>query len=333
MKRILLIAIAIAVAGGLIFAYLQMSKERAQEAEREKPVAAESKVSRNTNGETVITIDAETQKRLALKIEGLTAGRLPPEIKGYGRVLDPTSLSSLAADLMAARATADASQKEWDRLKVLSVRQNASERALQAAEATAQRDNAQADSSRQHLLAAWGKAIADRPDLREFVQSLSTGDRALVRIDLLAGDSLKTKPESARLFLLSDEINPVEAEFVSSMPSVDAQTQGQGFLFLVNSNRLRFAPGAAVLGYLKLAGAAQSGVLIPRNAVIRFNGKPWVYLQTGEEAFVRREISEEHPFADGWFMKEEFKPSDHVIVIGAQMLLSEEQKYQIQMGD
>ena len=103
-------------------------------------------------------------------------------------MLDPTPLSSLAADLIAARATADASQKEWERLKILSVRQNASERALQAAEAAAQRDNALADSARQRLLTAWGKAIADWPDLRDFVQALSTGDHALVRIDLLAGE-------------------------------------------------------------------------------------------------------------------------------------------------
>lgn len=333
MKRILLIAIGFAVVGGLIFAYRQMSKERAAEAEREKPVAAESKVSRNANGEFTVKLDEDTQQRLALKIAALASAQLPPEIKGYGRVLDPTPLSSLVADLIGARAAADASQKEWERLKTLSVRQNASERALQSAEAAAQRDNAVADAAKQHLLTAWGKTISDQPDLRDFVQSLSTGDMAFARIDLLAGEFLNSTPEHARLFPVSGETNAVEAEFVSPMPNVDAQTQGQGFLFLVKSNQFHLAPGAAVVGYLTLAGEAQDGVLIPRNAAVRFSGKPWIYIENGNDAFTRREISEEQPLADGWFMKDAFKPGDRVVMTGAQMILSEEQKYQIQMGD
>jgi len=57
MKRIILIAAGITAVGGLIFAYRAMSKERAAEAEREKPVAPESRVSRNANGESVVAID------------------------------------------------------------------------------------------------------------------------------------------------------------------------------------------------------------------------------------------------------------------------------------
>jgi len=239
----------------------------------------------------------------------------------------------LAADWIAVRATADASQKEWERLRVLSVQQNASEHALEAAEATAKRDNALADAARRRLIADWGKTIADTPDLPAFTQSLSAGDEALVRIDLPAGEVLKTRPESARLLPLSDATNPIEAEFVSLMPNVDAQTQGQGFLFLVKSNQFRLSPGAAVVGHLALAGKAQSGVVIPRGAVVRFNGRPWIYIQTSNDTFVRREISEQEPLADGWFMTQSFKVGDRVVVTGAQMLLSEEQKYQIQMGD
>lgn len=333
MKRIILIVLGIAAVGGLIFAYVQMSKERAAEAEREKPVATESKVTRNAAGETVVTLNEESQKRLALETAPLASAQLQPEAKGYGRALDPTPLSTLAADMVAARATAEASQKDRDRLKTLSVRQNASERALQAAEAAAQRDTALADSARQRLVAAWGQAIADRADLPDFVQSLSTGENALVRIDLLAGELLKSNPEGARLFLLSDENNPVEAEFVSFMPTVDAQTQGQGFLFLVKANQSRFTPGAAVLGRIRIAGEAQSGVVIPRSAVVRFNGKRWIYLQTDGQMFTRRGISEDQPLGEGWFMAQGPKSGDRVVVRGAQMLLSEEQKYQIHMGD
>lgn len=333
MKKILIAIIAVVAVAALIFAYLKMSKEHAQEAEREKPVASESKVSRNASGEIVLTMDEETQKRIALKIAALAPMQLEPEVKGYGRVLDPGPLSSLVAELVSARATAEASQKELERLKVLSAQDNTSPRALQAAEAAALRDRALADSTRQRLLVAWGSAIADRKDLAGLVQSVASGENALVRIDLLAGEFLKAQPLGARLFVLSDENNAVEAEFIGTAPAVDAQTQGQIFLFLVKSRQPGFVAGAALLGYLKIAGEAQNGAVIPRAAVTRFNGKPWIYLQTGENTFLRREISLERPLAEGWFAAQRIKPGDRVVVGGAQLLLSEEQKYQIHMGD
>jgi multidrug efflux system membrane fusion protein len=335
-KRIVLVLSLVAVVAlfaALIYGYMQMSKERAAEREREKPVASESKVSRNASGEIVLTMDEETQKRIALKIAALVPMQLEPEVKGYGRVLDPAPLSSLVAELVSARATAEASQKELERLKVLSAQDNASPRALQAAEAAAQRGNALAESARQRLLVAWGKGIADRAGLATFVQSLASGENALVRINLQAGEFLKTQPLGARLFALSDENSAVEAEFIGTAPAVDAQTQGQGFLFLVKSRQQGFTPGAALLGYLKIAGEAQSGVVIPRAAVTRFNGKPWIYLLTDADTFLRREISLERPLAEGWFAAQDMKPGDRVVVGGAQLLLSEEQKYQIHMGD
>ena len=333
MKKTIIAIIAVAIVAALVFAYIQMSKERAAEAEREKPVASESKVSRNANGESVLTMDEAAQQRLALKIEALAAAQLEPEVKGYGRVLDPATLSSSVAEFVSARAAADASQKELVRLKTLAEQDNASGRALQTAEAAAKRDDAQAEAARTRLLTTWGKAIADRVDLTTFVQSLALGDSELVRIDLLAGELLKSPPLSARLFALSDENNVVAADFVGPAPAVDALTQGQGFLFLVPARQPGFTPGASVVGFLKIAGEARNGVTIPRGAVVRFGGKPWIYLQTGGDTFLRREISLDTPLAGGWFGVQGVKPDDRVVVGGAQMLLSEEQKYQIRMGD
>jgi hypothetical protein len=132
---------------------------------------------------------------------------------------------------------------------------------------------------------------------------------------------------------LADENNPVESEPVGLAPTVDAQTQGQGFLFLTKSREPAFVPGAAVIGYIETPGDVQVGVLIPSNAVVRFNGRTWIYLSASDQNFTRREISEDIPLANGWFSKERFKVGDMVVVSGAQILLSEEQKNQIRMGD
>src|SRR5438552_12055130 len=184
-RWIVVALVAIIAAGGLIFAFLEMSKERAIEREREKPVAAEPQVKRGTNGEVTITLDADTQKRIGLKIEALAPKQIRREIKGYGRVLDPAPLAMLASDLASARVTAEASGQEFERLKTLAGQNNTSARALQGAEAAARRDEVQREAVAQQLLATWGKAIAERSNLADFIQSLALRQSALIRIDLL----------------------------------------------------------------------------------------------------------------------------------------------------
>ena len=328
MKRILILSFVVTTAA-LMAGCSPQSKEQPAGAPPEKPAEAESRVKRGANGEVVVTLDAETQKIMGLQTAPLAAASLSPETKGYGRVLDPAPLSSLVAELVSARATAEASQKELERLKVLTVQNNASVRSVQAAEAAGLRDQAAAELARQHLLAAWGKAIADRADLLALVQSLASAELALVRIDLPAGEILKAPPVGARLLALADESSLAVAEYVGQAPVVDAQMQGQGFLFLVKPSQSRFVPGAAVTGFLQLSGETQTGVVVPRNAVLRFNGTTWVYLQTGGETFQRAEVGLERPLEKGWFVRQGFKTGDKVVVVGAQQLLSEELKGQL----
>jgi multidrug efflux pump subunit AcrA (membrane-fusion protein) len=100
-------------------------------------------------------------------------------------------------------------------------------------------------------------------------------------------------------------------------------------LFLIESNSSALATGEAVTGFIKVAGDAQSGVVVPRNAVLRKDGATWVYVQTGDDEFTRREVSIERPGADGWFVTRGMATGDKVVTVGAQQLLSEEVKGQI----
>ena len=75
-----------------------------------------------------------------------------------------------------------------------------------------------------------------------------------------------------------------------------------------------------------LPGEKQSGVTVPRNAIVRFNGTAWVFLQTGDDTFQRTEVELERPLQDGWFVREGLKPEAKVVTTGAQQLLSEEFK-------
>ncbi len=301
------------------------------------PAAAEkkeeSRVSHGTNGETIIKLDAETQKRMGLQTAALSAVQLSPEIKGYGRVLDAAPLAASVADLTSASAASAASQAELGRLKTLAAQNNASARALQTAEAAAVHDQAQTEATRLRLLASWGNAIAARQDLPAFVRSLGSLDSALVQLNLSPDQSLKDSPTGVKILALSDETKPIEAQFLGPAPSVDPQVQGKGFLFLISPNPTRLAPGAAVTGYIDAPGEPQSGVALPRDAIVRFNGTAWVYVQTADETFERTEAKLERPWQDSWFVRDGFKPGTKVVTTGAQQLLSEELKGQEGPGE
>src|SRR6266478_2902816 len=326
----------LAVAGivaGLIFAYLEMSKERQREKESEKPVTAKSRVTAGTNDEAILTLNRETQQRISLKVERVMPATMTPELKAYGRVLDPAPLAALSLELVSAQVTLAASEKEFARLKLLNEQKSASDRAYETADVTARRDRINVEATRTRLVSTWGTAVADRSDLSELAYLLTSRESALVRVELPAGEKLATNPEGARIFAASDEARSVPAELLGRAPAVDPQTQGQGFVLLLRTNSLGLAPGAAVSGYLRDAGALVAGFAVPDSAVVRQAGHGWVYVQTSDETFTRRQITLDHRTEDGWFVKSGLAANELIVVNGAQTLLSEEQKYQIRLLD
>jgi hypothetical protein len=294
--------------------------------EEQKP-ADESRIKTDAEGNTVVTVDDETQKRIGLKVESLAATELPPEIKGFGNVIDPTTLATALSNLATAEAAYNATSKELERLKTLKEQGNASDRALQAAEAAALRDQLLIQSAKDQLMLTWGKAVVEQKDLPGFVRSLTSVDSALVRLNLPAGEDIKSNPTGARVFRLSGR--SVDAQFLAVAPGVDPLTQGQGYMFLIKPNQIGLRPGESVTGYIKIPGDPVKGVALPRDAVVRSEGRAWAYVQTGDTAFTRKEVPLDHPLENGWFVKEGFAPNDRVVVTGAQTLLSEERKASI----
>ncbi len=329
MKKIIIITVVLALlSGGLIVAYREMSKERALEMQGEAPVIPESRVKRS-GSEVIVTLDAGTQQRLALKTESPAATNLSPEVKGYGRVLDPAPLVAAVLELAPAQAVLDASRKELERVKILRAQENASARVLEVAELAVRRDELALTAAHTRLGLGWDKSVLGRKDLRAFTRSLGERETALVRVELPAGEGLHAPPASARLVTLAEANAVIVAQLLGPATDVDPQTQGQGFLFLAENGAAKLTPGAMVTAFLPTGGAVQTGVVVPRDAVLRAEGRAWVFVQTGAETFVRREISLEHPLATGWFVARGVAASDKLVVTGAQALLSEELKAQI----
>lgn len=314
-------------AGVWFYEHQHGGSEAGEEKKKEEEKKEVSFVQHGTNGETFLKIDAETQARMGLKTEPLASAQLQPEVQAYGHVLDPAPLAALLVESASAKAALEASTHEYERLKLLYDQgQNASARALETARAMMQRDQIQLDSVQPRLLLSWGGAVASLPDLPAFMHSLAERKEALVRVDLSLDEAVKAPPTGGRLAALTAPEHFIPAQFLGPAPSADVQLQSQGFLLLQKTNPL--PPGAAVLALLKVPGESLAGVNLPREALVRHEGEVFVYVQTGQDTFARKEIELERPMDGGWFVHEGLKPGDKVVTAGAQQLFSEEVKGQ-----
>lgn len=273
---------------------------------------------------TEVKLSHEMQTNAGLQTALPVSAEVKPEIKGYGRVLDPVPLVTALFDIDTAQNALTSSSKEHARIKALFAQgQNASQQALETSEAAMKRDQLLLESARSRLLTTLGRSLAERKDLPALAQSLASLDAALVRVDLLPGQSWEPA-SGARLAPLTASEKLSEAEFVGVAPSADPQAQGLAFLFLVRTNVP--APGTAMVGHLPASGTAEKGWQIPRSALIRYEGAAWVYEQTGDEMFERLLVTLEQPLADGWLVTGDVSGTNRVVVVGAQTLLSEQLK-------
>jgi hypothetical protein len=319
----ILVGIVLGAAGTVVYLkYPQAEPEQESEAQTEV-----SFVQHDSDGRTWVKLDQDTQTRMDLKVEPLAAAQMSPEVKGYGRVVDPAPLAALVTEAATAQASLEASAKEFERLKALySQNQNASARALETAEAAMKRDQISLISVQSRLLLGWGQAIVSQADLAAFAHSLVAQETALVRVDLPLGEQLPAAPMGGRIAPLGAPEHLSDAQYVGPAPSTDAQTQSRGVLLLVKIDPP--PPGTAVLAWLAIPGQSQSGVVLPRGAVLRHEGRTFVYLQTAADTFERKAVTLGRPAGDEWFVGEGFKPGDKVVTVGAQELLSEELKGQ-----
>ena len=320
MKKLLFGLIIGLLAGGAVVWIVTGRHEPAKEEEK---VHSESHVVQEGSN-TFLKLDPETQQRMGLKTAPLEAMQLKPEVKAFGRVLDPAPLATMMTDLASARAQLEASSKEAARLKLLhDQNQNASTRTLEAAEAVVQRDKIALHAAELRLLTSWGREVMQRPDLDVFIHSLAAQETALVRIDVPATEKLEANPTAARVSLLASPEASIEAEFVSATVAADPQLAGRGYLFLLKTNSI--TANSIVTAWLTVPGEPEQGVLVPRDAIVRHEGEAFVYVQGGADKFERKEIELEHPLAQGWFV-ENLKPGMKIVITGAQQLLSEELK-------
>jgi hypothetical protein len=323
------VVVIIAIAA-LIFAYTQMRQEVIADDLADQPVSAPSRVETDTNGQTIVSLDPKTQQLIGLQITTLTGTTLPQEIEAYGHVLDSAALVSLYGNAVAAQASLEASQSEYDRLEKLNEQENVSAHSLETGESDMKRDKGLYTAAQMQLIAGASKWVAEQPS--RFFESLGRQENVLVRLDLPAGETPSNMPASAHI-ILPGSGQPVTGNFAGNAAATDPQVQGAGFIFNITNAPAALTPGLAVKGFLLMPDAPVQGVVVSDDAVIRSGGGTWVYVQNNETNFVRVKIVLDRPVDNGWFLTNGVSAGDKIVATGAQVLNSEEHKMEIKMED
>jgi len=335
-NRSRLLALGVAMLAVIVALVWLFGAGRRDEGDEEDQVTATTpSLSHSPSGNVIVTLSREQQTNIGIRTEVLAPITRSREVTAYGVVLDPAPLAALDAQLAAARAALDASRAEYARAKLLhSEKQNVSLKDFQTAQAKFQSDQAQFNLLRQRLADEWGGVIAAMApaERAELVDASIRRTTALIRVSVPAGESLASLPARAETTVLG-YTRPLAAQSIWYAPAVDPNLQGQGFILRVEAQGLPLRPGAAITARLESSAAAERGVVVPSAAVVRTGDSAWAYVQTAPTKFERRAIPTGDSVAAGWFVNAGFAAGDRVVVTGAQALLSEEFKSQIQVQD
>jgi hypothetical protein len=329
---------------GLLWFYYEGQRERAMEAERERPIRAPLRVSVDA-GEPTITLDEMGQKNSGLWAARLEQAPYRGQIQAFGTVLDLQPLTDLSnsytatkAQLETAQAKRNASRVAFERAERLyKDQQNVSAAQFQAAEAAYRVDEANvgaASAQLQNFAATaaqlWGptlgRALVERtPALLRLLERRDV----LVQVTLPPGEQLAEPPKAAAVQV--DTVKSVPIHYVSAAPRTDARIQGVSFYYTAPADK-GLLPGMNVTAVLP-SGQSGGGKLVPASAIVWSGGKAWAYFRTGLETFARREVSTASPAPGGGYVVNGIPDDAEAVQLGAQMLLSEEFRARIQVGE
>ena len=287
--------------------------------------------------ESSVTMPAETAR-----LNGITVVALQPIGSsasmpiGNAAVVDVTELVNVASQVSAATAQRDqaaahlqATRAELARLRTLSADDhNVSDRAVQEAAAAAASDEAavrSADAASQAAETAarqrWGGVLV-RGVLGGAAWGRQLASRELVLVEAAFTDA--TTPP-ARIVLTGAGGRPVTATYLAPSPHVDPRLQKTAYDYLAAGAELPVGLVTTIHGN----GSTATGVVVPRAAVVWFGEQSLVFLEDRAGHYVQHPVDTSRP-AQGGFLDASLQPGQRVVTEGAQQLLSEQHKPEVE---
>ncbi len=320
---------------------------------------------RIVNGQTELGLSRAAERNAGIATAHPAAAPGQAGVQAYGEVLDPATLTDLASrfrsassQVAATRARASASRAAFARAQTLyRDRQNMSAAQLQVAQSAYETDEAAFETAQSSLAAlvaniaqSWGPVLADAVTRESALLKDLIARRAyLVAVTLPAGVVPASPPTKANAQLPSGAM--IALRLISPGTTANPLVQGLRYYYEAQAARGLLA-GLNLPVVLESPASAPRELIVPESAVVWLAGKPWIYRLTSAAApdpseramspsanrasaavFVRESISPERQTADGGYVVPGLEPDAEVVVRGAQLLLSEEFRAQVESQD
>jgi hypothetical protein len=273
---------------------------------------------------TGVTLDARAQALLGLRTQTLKSERRSAQIDAFAKVLDSGPLAQLETDLEAAQASATASAAEAKRAEALNASGSAvSSKDAEAARAQADNDAVHLQQLRQRLGLEWGPGIQRLSEARrrELIKALSDGQAALVHIDTPNNEG----QAQARSVEIDIGDGQAHGELLGAARTAEPRLQSSGLIAVVRGKSAILLSNGLIQSAHINTPASSPGVIIPRSAVIRFNGSDWAYVRHGAQGFERRRLDSPVAGEAGLFVTRGFSAGDELVEQGAAELFGAEQ--------
>ena len=185
----------------------------------------------------------------------------------------------------------------------------------------------------QKVLSQWGNkfymAITSKAKDKQ-LNPLLNGEARLVKITLPSSDSDNSIPHKI-IFTPINGNNETEGIYLDKAPTIEPSILGQTFYYLIQSPDIRI--GSKLIGFYKEKqnnDKQMNRYEVQSSSIVWSNGLSWVYIEEEPFLFVKKPVSLENEIKDGWLViSEALSTNDIIVSKGAQLLLSEEYKYQI----
>jgi hypothetical protein len=263
-------------------------------------------------------LTAAQQQHLGIAITVLAPASAPLQTAGFARAIDTAPLAMIDSEIATARAAAAASTADAARLRALAAAdQSASARSVQAAEAQAATDRLRIKLAEQRIGLEFGPGLArlDTAARGRLIADIAAGRAALLRIDV---------PGAAVAFAMRVGDPGVAVTILGPAAAADVRVQGAALLAILRGPLVRETAAGRMLPATIGIGGTSAGTSVPRSAVLRWQGRLWVFVANGS-GFERRSLDGARAVTDGWFATSGVKPGDRVVTAGAESLLAAEQ--------
>lgn len=290
-----------------------------------------------------VRLEPQMQARAGIKTVRLDRTTVVHEVRAIGRVMDITPLVDQRSHFFQVRAQRESavaalaySRKRVKRLHELhSMESNISARELQQAELQRDKEAIQAASLKREmasvrdgLIQEWGPVLTGWAlgEEQSPLDALLDLQQVLVLVQPASSDI----PETGGPVYMNREDERAgarEADYVSAATRAGENRRGDTFYYRTAAADLR--SGMSLYVWVPQPTKQISGYVLPRSAIVWFNGSPWYYVKKAADKFVKQPAGDHVEVAAGWLLNNTDLSGEDVVVQGAQLLLSEEFRRQI----